>query len=63
MTEANISADFIFFRGSLIVRAEPVASTRDVFVANFSGHKLKNTDGFFGKSDPFLVFHRFVRLF
>ena len=46
-------------RGSLKVSAEPVANTRDVFVANFSGHKLANKDGFFGRSDPFLVISRY----
>ena len=29
-------------------------------MANFSGKKLKNTDGFFGRSDPFLVIYRIM---
>lgn len=45
-------------RGTLIVTAEAVANTRDIFVANFSGNKLANKDGFFGRSDPFLVISR-----
>lgn len=45
-------------RGTLDVRGEPVANTRDVFVATFAGHKLVNKDGFFGRSDPFLTISR-----
>jgi hypothetical protein len=44
--------------GLLTVHAETVAGTRDVFCATFAGQKLKNTDGWFGRSDPFLVISR-----
>jgi hypothetical protein len=44
--------------GTIHVRAEAVCDTRDIFVANFKGTKLSNKDGFFGKSDPFLVISR-----
>ena len=47
-------------RGELHIRAEVVTNTKDIFVANFSGKKLKNTDGIFGRSDPFLVIHRIM---
>lgn len=33
-------------------------NTRDVFVANFVGTKLAAKNGFFGKSDPFLIISR-----
>lgn len=45
-------------QGSLQVRAEAKTNTRDVFCVTFSGQKLANKDGFFGKSDPFLVVSR-----
>lgn len=44
--------------GIVNVRAEPVSSTRDIFVANFSAKKLANKDGFFNSSDPFLIISR-----
>jgi len=47
------------FSGDCIVRAETIAHTKDVFISSFWGSKLKNTDGWFGKSDPFLRFHRY----
>ena len=46
----------------LTIRGESVANTRDVFCCQFAGKKLKNTDGFFGKSDPFLIISRLVGL-
>ncbi len=44
--------------GYLEIRGEAVANTRDVFVGTFSGFKLSNKDGFFGRSDPFLQISR-----
>ena len=44
--------------GRIIVRSEVVANTRDIFVGNFSASKLVNKDGWFGKSDPYLVVSR-----
>jgi len=44
--------------GKLHIRAEAISDTRDIFVAQFQGTKLANKDGFFGKSDPFLVISR-----
>lgn len=38
--------------GEVEIRAEQLASTRDIFVADFAGVKLVNKDGFFGTSDP-----------
>jgi hypothetical protein len=45
-------------KGTVSIQAEAVANTRDVFVTNFSGSKLVNKDGFFGKSDPFYKIYR-----
>jgi Ca2+-dependent lipid-binding protein len=45
-------------KGSVTFKAENVANTRDVFECSFSGTKLANKDGFFGKSDPFLIIQR-----
>jgi hypothetical protein len=45
-------------QGSLLVRAEPKTNTRDLFCVQFAGHKLANKDGFFGRSDPYLVVSR-----
>ena len=47
-----------YISGELTVRGEALTNTRDVFVGNFTGNKLANKDGFFGKSDPFLVISR-----
>jgi hypothetical protein len=44
--------------GSVTLKASPVNQTKDTLVCNFSGKKLVNKDGFFGKSDPFLVISR-----
>ena len=44
--------------GSLLVRAEAVANTRDLFITEFVGTKLSNKDGWFGKSDPYLKLYR-----
>jgi len=40
--------------GKLIVRADKKGGTRNQVFWQWSGVKLMNTDGFFGKSDPFL---------
>lgn len=45
-------------KGNIELHAESQVNTRDVFVATFKGRKLINKDGFFGKSDPFLVISR-----
>jgi hypothetical protein len=45
-------------KGVVDVRAEPLTNTNDVFVGTFSGQKLANKDGFFGRSDPFIVIAR-----
>jgi hypothetical protein len=45
-------------RGTVDVRGEARTNTRDLFVVAFSGNKLANKDGFFGRSDPFLVVSR-----
>lgn len=45
-------------RGVVDVRGEPLTNTNDIFVCTFAGHKLVNKDGFFGRSDPFLVISR-----
>ncbi|KAJ1441132.1 Copine-domain-containing protein [Ochromonadaceae sp. CCMP2298] len=45
-------------KGSLEIRAESQANTRDLFCVAFKGTKLANKDGFFGTSDPFLVISR-----
>lgn len=44
--------------GEVFIRAEPVASTRDIFLVDFSAAKLVNKEGFFGTSDPFLEISR-----
>ena len=43
----------------MTIRAEAVSNTKDIFCCQFAGKKLKNTDGFFGRSDPFLIISRF----
>ncbi len=45
-------------RGSLAIRAEAQANTKELFCVTFKGTKLANKDGFFGASDPFLVISR-----
>jgi Ca2+-dependent lipid-binding protein len=45
-------------RGQLTVRGETLSGTRDVFAATFVGKGLSNKDGWFGRSDPFLVISR-----
>jgi hypothetical protein len=42
-------------KAEVTVRGDAVANTRDVLICNFKGKKLSNKDGFFGRSDPFLV--------
>merc|ERR1712146_566375 len=44
--------------GSIKVYAEEIASCNDFLVTSFAGHKLKNTDGWFAKSDPFIVIRK-----
>ncbi len=44
--------------GNIVVKAEAVVDTRDVFVCTFHGHKLPNKDGFFNTSDPFYQLSR-----
>jgi len=45
-------------QGTLFARGESIHDTRDVFVATFSAEKLLSKNGFFGKSDPFLIISR-----
>ncbi|KAJ0401167.1 hypothetical protein P43SY_004374 [Pythium insidiosum] len=45
-------------QGALRVRAEEVQQSNDVASLRFSGSSLANMDGFFSKSDPFLVIQR-----
>lgn len=45
-------------RGSLTMKAENVSNSRDVFECTFAASKLANKDGFFGKSDPFVIIER-----
>jgi hypothetical protein len=45
-------------QGTLEVRAEAQVNTRDLFNVTFSGDKLANKDGFFGRSDPCLEIFR-----
>ena len=44
--------------GTVHVRGEAIHNTRDIFVVNFVGAKLAAKNGFFGKSDPFLIISR-----
>lgn len=44
--------------GTVTVRTEAKADTRDIFCVTFNAYKLVNKEGFFGTSDPFLVFLR-----
>ena len=50
-------------KGMLIVQAESQSNTRDQLCVTFQGEKLANKDGFFGKSDPFIVASRCSTLF
>ena len=43
--------------GHLLVVAEELGNCRDEVIMQFSGTKLDKKD-FFGKSDPFLEFHK-----
>ena len=45
-------------QGTVHVRAEPKTNTRDIFCVTFAGHKLANKDGWFGRSDPYIVISR-----
>jgi copine 5/8/9 len=44
--------------GEIEIRAEARANTRDMFTAEISASKLINKEGFFGRSDPFLLISR-----
>jgi hypothetical protein len=44
--------------GKLTIRSEAKADTRDLFCVTFNAANLVNKEGFFSKSDPFLVFLR-----
>jgi len=44
--------------GTVLVRGEAQANSRDVFCVTFSARKLANKEGFFSTSDPFLVISR-----
>jgi hypothetical protein len=44
--------------GKIILRCEKVGESREYFYMRWQGIKLVNVDGWFGKSDPFLRFHR-----
>jgi len=46
------------FSGVLMVKGEKTDGTTGKVTMQWSGKKLMNTDGFFGKSDPFLRFFR-----
>jgi len=45
-------------KGSVLVRGEAQANSRDVFCVTFSARKLANKEGFFSTSDPFLIISR-----
>ena len=45
-------------QGTVEVRAEARTNTRDLFCVTFSGQKLANKDGWFGRSDPYIVISR-----
>ena len=44
-------------RGDVVIVAEELTALKDEVVMQFSGVRLDKKD-FFGKSDPFLVFHK-----
>ncbi len=44
--------------GNIIVRGESVASSNDMVAMKLSAKKIDNVDGWFDKSDPFLIFFR-----
>lgn len=44
--------------GTVTIRAEAKADTRDLFCVTFGANNLANKEGFFAKSDPFLVILR-----
>lgn len=44
--------------GKITVKGETVTTTNDLLCVTFSGNKLANKDGWFGKSDPFLIIQR-----
>jgi hypothetical protein len=44
--------------GTVTVRSEAKADTRDIFCVTFGANSLVNKEGFFGTSDPFIVISR-----
>ena len=44
--------------GQIIIKGDKVGGSRNLVYWQWSGVKLLNTDGFFGKSDPFLRFFK-----
>lgn len=44
--------------GTIIIRGESVASSNDLVCMKLAAKKLDNVEGWFSKSDPFLVFSR-----
>lgn len=44
--------------GKIILRTEGIEDCNDILYMTWKGKKLPNTDGWFGKSDPFLRFNR-----
>lgn len=46
------------YLGEVVIRAEAQSNTRDMLTVRFSGQKLVNKEGFFGRSDPFLEISR-----
>lgn len=44
--------------GKVMVKGETITNTNDLLCVTFAGTKLTNKDGWFGKSDPFLVIQR-----
>ena len=45
-------------RGQIRISGEPVSNSNDVLNIQFSGVKLRNMDGLFGRSDPFITIER-----
>jgi hypothetical protein len=45
-------------QGTIEIRAEARTNVRDLFCVQFAGNKLANKDGWFGRSDPYLVISR-----
>jgi hypothetical protein len=45
-------------KGWIIIKADQVKIDSNYIKWQWKGHKLLNTDGLFGKSDPFIIFFR-----